>query len=110
MNLFLEAGLFAWGAFAVFLIGLVVLVRSKKNAVLNAVVLAVSILALGEVGAGVGQRLVATAVQNIASLDEKVLVLSMGTKEAAANHLVAGTLAFVLVAIAVAVVGSRRSS
>lgn len=100
MTLFVEAGLFAWISAALFVAGLVLSVRTKLGGFPTVLAIAVAIAAMGQVGAGLGQRLVSRAVQNIASLDERVMVLNLGTQEAAANQLVCGVMALLLLAIA----------
>lgn len=99
MGLFVEAGVFAWVSATFFIGGLVLCLRHKGDTLRPALAVAVAIAALGQIGAGLGQRLVSEAVKNIASLDERVMVLNLGTQEAAANQLVCGAMALLLVAI-----------
>lgn len=99
MDLFIEAGVFAYVGFALFVIGIVVALRAPKRAAKNAGLVAAAIVALGIAGAGMGQRLVDGAVSKEPDLNKKVEMLSLGTREAAANELLAGMFALALLAL-----------
>lgn len=96
MQIFAEAGVFAFVALALFLGGVVAAARDKAVEPW-----ALSILAAGAVGVGLGQRLVASAVDATDALEDKVAILSVGTREVSANLLIAGTFAGLLLGVAV---------
>jgi hypothetical protein len=94
MQIFVEAGALAFVSLALFVMGLVA--RARGQAV-DAWVM--GILAAGAVGVGLGQRLVANAVDATTDLAVKVELLNVGTREVSANSLIAGVFAAVLVVI-----------
>lgn len=94
MQIFVEAGAVAFVALALFVMGLMARVRGQS---VDAWVM--GILAAGAVGVGLGQRLVAAAVDAVTDLGAKVDILSVGTREASANLLIAGVFAGVLTII-----------
>lgn len=108
MDIISEAGILAPVAIVIFVIGLVVCVRTRASAMQVGAPLAVVILAVGALGAAMGQHLVDKAVQSAPGLEERVLMLSIGTREASANFLIAGVLALLLVAIAFGLNRSRE--
>ena len=110
MHLFHEAGMFSYGVAIVFFVALVVAVRGRVEPVRAASVASVVMVALGLLGAGAGQRLVDAAVQSTTSLEERVLLLSIGTREAAANLLLSGVLVLLLLAIAGGVALAKGAS
>ena len=95
MQLFIEAGFASWLSAVLFLAG-VGLVAFKR---LPATPWAIAVLASGVLGHGMGMRLVSRAAEGAPSLPEKVMFLSIGSSEAAANHLIAGALALILLAV-----------
>lgn len=94
MQIFVEAGALAFVALGLFVLGL--LARARGRSVDGWVM---GILAAGAVGVGLGQRLVAQAVDATSDLAVKVELLSVGTREVSANSLIAGVFAGVLVVI-----------
>jgi len=94
MQIFLEAGVFSLVALAFFVAGLVA--RARGRSVDG---WALGILVAGAVGVGLGQRLVASAVDAATDLALKVELLSVGTREVSANLLIAGVFAGVLTVI-----------
>lgn len=95
MQLFMEAGFASWLSALLFLAG-VGLVAFKK---LPATPWAIAILASGVLGHGMGARLVSRAAEGAPSLPEKVMFLSLGGSEAAANHVISGALALILLVV-----------
>ena len=94
MQIFVEAGAFSLVALALFATGLVA--RARGGAVEP---WALAVLAAGAVGTGLGQRLVARAAEQAPSLADKVAILGAGSSEAAANALIAGVLAGLLIVV-----------
>jgi len=107
MNLFVEAGMFAWVGLALFVTALILIVRRPTSAHHIVSLMAPAIVAAGLMGAGMGQRLVDRYLETITDPAEKIVILSMGTREATANHLLMGTMALALIGIGAAV--SRAS-
>lgn len=95
MQLFMEAGFASWLSGALFLVG-IGLVAFKK---LPATPWAIAILASGVLGHGMGMRLVSRAAEGAPSLPEKVMFLSLGSSEAAANGVISGGLALILLIV-----------
>jgi len=96
MDMFTEAGIGAVISLALFVVGLVTAARGggRPDALAGAIV------AVGAIGTGLGQRLVARAAEAAPTLGDKVEILAVGTREATANLVVAGTLALVLIVVA----------
>jgi len=107
MSIFVEAGIFAYVSLGLFVLGLILVVRRPENAKSIASLMAPAILAAGLIGAGTGQRLVDKYLDSVTDPAQKVVVLSAGTREATANHLLAGLMALALVGIGAGV--SRAS-
>ncbi|MCC7072266.1 MAG: hypothetical protein IT383_13140 [Deltaproteobacteria bacterium] len=95
MQLFMEAGFASWLSALLFLAG-IGLVSFKR---LPATPWAVAILASGVLGYGLGVRLVSRAAEGAPSLPEKVMFLSLGSSEAAANGVISGGLALILLVV-----------
>ena len=110
MELFQEAGIFAYGGFAAFIAGLILIARRPRGALSTGVAAAAMVVGLSMVGQGLGQRLVDRAVEAEPDPALKVATLSMGTREAAANQLLGGLMAVVLVGVGAGVGASRRSA
>lgn len=108
MSLFTEAGIFSLVGLALFVVGLILIVRKPAGAHQVVALMAPAIVAVGLMGAGMGQRLVDRYLETITDPAEKVVILSMGTREATANHLLAGTMALALVGIGAAVGRASR--
>ncbi len=94
MTLFSEAGVGAIISLGLFFVALVALARQGRVEPW-----ATAILATGAIGAGLGQRLVAAAAEQAETLPEKIAIVAVGTREATANLIVAGTLAMMLVVV-----------
>lgn len=105
MQLFIEAGFASWLSALLFLAG-VGLVAFKK---VPATPWAIAILASGVLGHGMGARLVSRAAEGAPSLPEKVMFLSLGGSEAAANHVIAGALALILLVVGAAAARLRAA-
>lgn len=104
MSLFTEAGVFSYVALALFCGGLFDVARAKGRAASWAA-------AIGGValfGDGLGQRLVAAAVERTPAIDDKVRFLAAGTAEATANLVIGGALIVLLVAIDAAATAARK--
>lgn len=110
MDLFTEAGAFAWISLALFSAGLFVVVRGRVPAPAAATALAVAIVACGLVGDGLGQRLVDRAAREAPELETRVAILSAGTRETSSNLVVSGLLALALLGTGAAVGLARRGS
>ena len=106
MQLMMEAGFASWLSAALFLAG-VGMVAIKKA---PAAPFAVAILASGLLGYGMGARLVSRAAEGAPSLPEKVMLLSLGSSEAAANGVIAGGLALILLIVGAAAVRLRANA
>lgn len=106
MELFAEAGIAGLVSLALFVGGLVSVVRGKGGARS----FAVAILASGVTGFGVGERMVTRAAEAAPELSTKVAFLAAGTSEASANPLLSGVMALLLIAIAGAVEWVRSSA
>jgi hypothetical protein len=103
MELLREAGIFGPLSVLLFVGGLVVTVtrgRASHATMATAAPFILAILALGQVGQGLGQRLVRDAVEKVPDLAQKVSFINIGTGEAAANLVVSGACALLLCAIA----------
>lgn len=103
MSIFVEAGMFAYLSLGLFVLGLILVVRRPESAKSVASLMAPAILAAGLIGAGTGQRLVDKYLDGVTDPAEKVVVLSAGTREATANHLLAGLMGLALIGIGAAV-------
>jgi Mn2+/Fe2+ NRAMP family transporter len=95
MDMFTEAGIGAYVSLTLFIVALV---RSAKSGA-RLEPWATAIVATGALGAGLGQRLVARAAELAPTLPEKVTILSIGTREATANLVVAAMFALVLLIV-----------
>lgn len=95
MQLMMEAGFASWLSAALFLAG-IAMVAFKKAPVTP---WAIAVLASGFLGYGMGARLVSRAAEGAPSLPEKVMLLSLGSSEAAANGVIAGGLALILLVV-----------
>jgi hypothetical protein len=69
---------------------------------------ALGIVAAGAFGQGLGMRLVSKAAEAAPSLPEKVTYLSIGSKEASANLVIAGVLGLLLLATGAVAARLRR--
>jgi len=96
LELFQEAGFAAWLCTGLFIAGVAMLAIKRANVTPYAV----AIVAAGVMGQGLGMRLVSKAAEGAPSLAEKVTYLSLGSKEAAANLIIGGVLALILLAVA----------
>lgn len=108
MELFTEAGIFAWVGLVVFVGGIGAILAAPRRALARGAGAATLVLAVGLLGAGLGQRLVDRAVTAEPDLDKKVAMLSLGTREAAANELLGGAFAVFLLGIGAGVGFVRR--
>jgi hypothetical protein len=108
MGLFVEAGLFAWVGFVVLLSALVCAIVRPADGVRLARRAALAVIALGMLGTALGQRLVDRAVLAEPVLEQKVLLLSMGTRETSANLLLSGLYALALLGVARAIEARAR--
>lgn len=111
MDLFTEAGVFAYVAFLVFLGGLVAIVRAPPKGagpLGRAAAAAALVMGLAMAGQGLGQRLVDRAVEAEPDNARKVAMLSMGTREASANQLLGGLMAVALIGLGAGVGAARR--
>ena len=104
MHLFQEAGMFAWVALALFCFGVVDVVKGRARAPS----IAAAIAGVALFGCGLGQRLVAAAVERTPSLDDKVRFLAAGTAEATANLVLGGALVLLLLALHAGATAARR--
>jgi hypothetical protein len=109
MDLFVEAGWFSWVMLAFFVGGLIAVVRKPENAQKTAGLFAIAVCAAGLTGAGLGQRLVDKYLEKVEDTREKVVILSAGTREATANHVLAGMFGLALMGIGTAVSAVRKS-
>ena len=107
MEMFIDAGIFAVFSLVAFVAGLILTVRAKDPARVSTA-LAGLILALGLMGAGLGQGLVDNYIGQVEPLDKKVAILSAGTREATGNHVLSGGMAALLLALGAAMSRSRR--
>lgn len=112
MQLFIEAGIFAWVGVALLIGGLMYAVVRPEPGTRAAKEIAVIVLAVGMLGASLGQRMVDRAVDAEPELAKKVLMLSVGTRETSANLLLAALFALALIGVATAVerAGRERAS
>lgn len=103
MELLREAGIFGPAAVLLFIVGLGATLtrgRARGATLATAAPFILGILALGQLGQGIGQRLVRDATDQVPDLVQKVSFLNIGTGEAAANLVVSGAAALLLAAIA----------
>jgi hypothetical protein len=107
MELLTEAGIFGYVAFIAWIIGIVMILRRPAKAMVHSIAAAVFVLGLCAMGFGVGQRLVDRAVELQPDVNQKVAMLSQGSKEASGNLLLGGIFAISLVGLG-AGVGSMR--
>ena len=112
-----ESGWGAWASLLFTLLGIIAVftigrMRGRPGTV--AAAFAVAILASGQLGVGTGQRKVDQFVQSLPkdNLADKVEALSVGTREASANLLLAGGCALLVSIIggAMALVALRKKS
>ena len=96
MDLFIEAGVFAYACLILFVGGLIATARKPKQALSRASCAAVLVVGLGIVGQSVGQRQVDAAVSAHPDQAAKVMLLSAGTREASSCSLLAGVMALLL--------------
>lgn len=108
MELFQEAGFFAYFALITFCIGLVQTIRQPAKALPTAVVFAAAVLALGLLGNGLGQQLVNQAVLAVPDPAQKVVMLSIGTKEATGNLILGGLFALAQLGVGGAVAFAKK--
>jgi hypothetical protein len=104
MQLIIEAGPAAVVVIAVFVVALLAVCKTQDSARASGrstptAPWALSILALGQIGQSFGQRTVADAMEKI---DGTVQMLAVGSAEASANLLIAGSCALILVVIGAA--------
>lgn len=107
MDLILEAGIFGPAIALAFTVGAFATVRAD-DALRTAQVAALTVVVLGILGTGLGQRLVDKAVQGVTDPAKQVALLSAGTREAAAGNLLGGGAGLLLIALGGAVAISRR--
>ena len=98
MQLTQEAGAAGLLSVALFAAGLVFSVRTRKLSVAAAFI--GSILAVGQIGQGLGQRAVLAALPGVDKADA-VMILAAGSAEASANLLLSGGAALALLVVAV---------
>lgn len=108
MSLFSEAGIFGWLGVVLFAGGLMYAVVRPERGVPAAKGLAVIVMAIGMLGSSLGQRLVDRAVDAEPELAQKVVMLSVGTRETSANLLLASLFALALMGVAAALQWARR--
>ncbi len=104
MEMFQEAGAFAYVGFALFCGGLFSVAKGKP-VVLH---IAAAILAVAMIGDGLGQRLVCEAIERTPDMADKVKFLSLGTREATANLVLGGLWVVLLLAVDAAAKLARR--
>lgn len=107
MELFHEAGVFAYVSAVAFVTTLVFAVKRPDRALARASVGACVIFAVGMVGSALGQRLVDRALPEVPSVEQKVTILSAGTRETSANLLLAGMFSLALLGVAGGVSAAR---
>jgi len=100
MELFAEAGIFAYVAAIIFIVTLVLSVRRPARALQRASLGAVLVMTIGLIGSSLGQRLVARAVSQETVLENKVMMLNIGTRETSANLMLAGLFSLALLGVA----------
>jgi len=86
------------------------LTRRQDGAIRTATPFILGTLALGQLGQGLGQRLVRDAIDKVPALDKKVDFLNLGTGEAAACLVVSGGAALALCIVALGVSLADRGS
>lgn len=106
MQLFVEAGIFSWLGLALFCGGIVDVLRGGARTTTFAAAAA----GIALLGAGLGQRMVAAAVERTPSLEDKVRFLAVGTAEATANLVLGGAFVLVLLAFRGAFSLARRGA
>jgi hypothetical protein len=104
MQLLHEAGVFGYATVALFTVACVVVVRTK----ISSTPFALALLALGQLGQGAGQRVVRDACETVVDVQAKLSFLNIGSGEAAANLVISGMTAIVLVALAAILRTQRR--
>lgn len=112
MELLREAGIFGPVAVLLFIAGLGTTLtrgRARGATMATAAPFILGILALGQLGQGLGQRMVRDATEKVPDLVQKVAFLNIGSGEAAANLVVSGGAALLLCAIAGALALSDRN-
>jgi hypothetical protein len=116
MDLIRESGWGAWFTILIFVAGLAAVFtvgRARKRPGSVAAAFAVAILAAGALGMATGQRSVDRAVHSLPETDlaQKIEWMTIGTREAATNLLLAGAGAMLLVAIGgvMALLAGRRA-
>ena len=107
MELLTEAGIFGCVAFIAWIIGMVMILRRPAKAIMHSISVALFVWGLCAVGFGVGQRLVDKAVELQPNVNQKLAMLSQGSKEASGNLLLGGIFAISLVGLG-AGVGAMR--
>jgi len=112
MELLREAGMFGTASVLLFIVGCAVIVKRRAAAPLSsATPFVLALLACGAVGHGVGQRIVRDALDNVhGDVHTKLTLLNAGTGEAAANLVIGGSCALVLLALAGALSLARRDA
>ncbi len=115
LDIIRESGFAAWVSLLIFVAGLAALItygRRKGRIGSTGAAWAAAVLASGALGVGTGQRMVDRYVQNLAETDlaGRVMAVSIGTREAAANMLFSGMLAMIVLLVAgvLALVSARR--
>lgn len=94
MELLREAGPFGPLAVLVFIAGLAFVIRSRSAATVAPFALA--ILAVGQLGEGLGQHAVRKAISAVPDVAQKVELLNQGTGEAASSLIISGGCALLL--------------
>ena len=108
-----EAGVFGLVSVGLFIGGVLFTVtvgRARGNPFAVALPVGFFILAAGQLGQGLGQRLVRDAVERVAPLADKVALLNLGAGEAAANLVLSGACALLLGLVAGAVALASRKT
>jgi hypothetical protein len=97
MELLKEAGPFGPLAVMLFITGLAFVVRSRSAK--HAAGFALAILAVGQLGQGLGQHAVRDALSQVPDIGDKVAMLNAGTGEAASSLIISGACALLLCVI-----------
>jgi multisubunit Na+/H+ antiporter MnhF subunit len=107
MELFTEAGVFAWVGLLVFTVALIRVVTRPQHATRTASLAAVALLSLGMLGSALGQRMVDRAVEREHVVAQKVALLSAGTRETSSNLLLGAIFALALAGVGAGVSAAR---
>lgn len=97
MELLREAGPFGPLAVCLFITGLAFVVRTRSSK--HAAAFALAILGVGQLGEGLGQHAVRSAIEKVPDIGDKVAMLNAGTGEAASCLIISGACAVLLCVI-----------